>query len=141
MKTIILAIMTLTSVACHASDWADERKKDQQEAMVFVNNLPVGACFTQTYTYKAQLPWEIGGQRQDGLYMVIAKASTGYLMAQKVPECEKRAVCGYWIRSWTYSENVFTRGLLQVPCPSTLTIKAMMKLIKTEYSGEFKVGN
>lgn len=137
MKTLILLLVTLTALACSAKDWAEEKKDEQQQAMVFINSLPEGACFTQTYTYKAELPWEISGPRQDGIYMVIKKASSGYLMAQKVPECEKRISCGYWVRSWTYSQNVFTKGLTRIGCPSDLNVKAMMKLIKTEYYDEF----
>lgn len=141
MKTLIVLTLMLTSVICVASDWEQEQKREKEEATIFISKLPEYSCFTQVYDVKAELPWELGGLRTDGVNMVIRKASSGYLMAQKIPECEKHAVCGYWIRSWTYSSNVFTHNLARIPCPKNLTKKYVLGLIKNEYKDEFRIDN
>lgn len=133
----LFVVMILMSSGCYAGDWQTAYEKEKQDAALFIDKLPEYSCFTQVYEVKAELPWEIGGRKDDKAHMLIRKTSTGFLFAQPVPDCEKRNSCGYWIRSTTYSGNVWTHGLERVPCPPPLTKEKMLKLIKSEYSDEY----
>lgn len=139
MKYIIALLMPMLCFADSAQDWRDGYQKELDKAALFISKMPEYSCFTMVYEVKPQLPWEIGGLRNEKAHMLIRKSETGFLFAQPVPDCEKRESCGYWIRSTTFKDNVWTHNLHRVSCPKKLNEKMVLELIRTEYSKQYRL--
>jgi hypothetical protein len=106
----------------------------------FLANLPEYSCFQQYYYVIPLLPWELGGKKTDGPHMLIKKNEQGFLFAQRVPDCQKRTSCGYWIRSLTYENNFLSDNLEQIACPEGLTKSFVEQLIQKEYKNDINLG-
>jgi hypothetical protein len=136
MKYLLLLILVLPNLASAKSLSYEERK---DAANKVIKSFPEYTCFQENWTYKPQLPWEIGGTRHTKPHMLIRKSDKGLIFAQPVPDCEKGNSCGYWIRSFTWNEGFFFNSVERIECPAKLNKKFIQNLLETEYKDEFKL--
>ncbi len=139
MKTILLILLVLPSIAIADSDWMKEQKVAQASANKEISKLQNYQCFAEQYQLTARLPWEKTGLETGPAHMLIRQSKDGILFAQPVPDCAIKSQCGYWIRSETWEQGFFRAKIVKVECPKKLNRKAVEDLILTEYKDILKL--